>query len=381
MKKLYSTIMLLAIIITASAQSDFDIAQSFMSKKGVTLKEYSKTSNRGSGIDKPYSIFKGVDNKGFAIVANSNVVGYSVENDIDEENLPEPLKIMLEGASSINAQRRGSSSEFPNWFTPRNVEPISPMITTRWSQKPPYNNLLPKKSSICYIVAHAQIIHYFKIPHTYCTIVDKEEKYFSEPLPIMSFDHSKMLDDYKGEYTQEEIEEIEKFFYCIFYSTITAVTDINITDNFNMVGEGYFSFLDKNWWDKIDDYLERGIPVYAGGANHAFIIDGRDDTGLFHANFGWGGISDGYYVFPNELLDSTNSDTTYRGYNYYAHLLNGVMAFYPIGWTSSVKWPTYDDRFKGDENVYNLGGINVGKHLENLPNGVYIKGGKKYIVK
>lgn len=34
----------------------------------------------------------------------------------------------------------------------------------------------------------------------------------------------------------------------------------------------------------------------AGGSGHQFIIDGYDNKGLFHVNWGWGGSSDGYFV-------------------------------------------------------------------------------------
>ena len=380
MRKFYLFIALLALAISVNAQSDFDVAQTFMSKKGITLNECSKTSNRGSGVDKPYSIFKGVDNKGFAIVVNSNVIGYSTENDIDEENLPDAVKGMLGSITNIKTPtRRSSKSEFPSWFKPRNVEPLAPLITTKWDQTPPYNNLLPEKTGICTIIAFAQIIHYFKIPHSYCTAVDEKKKYFSEPLPIMSFDHSKILDDYLGSYTEEEKEEVEKFVYCVAYSNWSYNIDISIERNFNMVEEGNGSYIERNWWNMIDGYLERKIPLWVGGSNHAFIIDGRDSLGLFHANFGWGGKSDGYYVFPDERLEDVNPYEYYRGYNYYACLLNSVSAYYPVGWTSSVNNVVCDDRHK--DGVYSLEGKKVGDKLDGLSRGIYIMDGKKYVVK
>ena len=48
--------------------------------------------------------------------------------------------------------------------------------------------------------------------------------------------------------------------------------------------------------------------VYSGtgsGGGHAFVCDGYDANGLFHINWGWGGMSDGYfnlnYLVPSEL--------------------------------------------------------------------------------
>lgn len=49
--------------------------------------------------------------------------------------------------------------------------------------------------------------------------------------------------------------------------------------------------------------LENRRPVFAAISglpeNHAIVFDGYDDQGYFHLNFGWGGISNGYYLMNN----------------------------------------------------------------------------------
>ena len=35
--------------------------------------------------------------------------------------------------------------------------------------------------------------------------------------------------------------------------------------------------------------------VSDGGGGHAFVLDGYDETGFVHINWGWGGKSDGFF--------------------------------------------------------------------------------------
>ena len=58
-------------------------------------------------------------------------------------------------------------------------------------------------------------------------------------------------------------------------------------------------YSDSLWMALIDAELDGGRPViYAGrdtSGGHAFVCDGRNNAGLYHFNWGWGGYCDGYY--------------------------------------------------------------------------------------
>ena len=71
MKKSISLLVLVLIALSINAQSDFEIAQSFMSKKGVKLVPNERSLTRGADI--PYSIYNGSEDKGFCIVVNGSV--------------------------------------------------------------------------------------------------------------------------------------------------------------------------------------------------------------------------------------------------------------------------------------------------------------------
>jgi hypothetical protein len=65
-------------------------------------------------------------------------------------------------------------------------------------------------------------------------------------------------------------------------------------------------FFDDNEWEAIiREQLDRGLPVYYWGidseADHAFVVDGYDNTGKFHINWGGRNWGVGYYSL-NELI-------------------------------------------------------------------------------
>jgi hypothetical protein len=144
------------------AQSDFEIAQEFMNKKGVKLVPNKRSATRGA--DTPYSIFNSSEGKGFCIVANGDVVGYDTSNTIDVDNMPCCLELILSKCSKIGKTR---SDYTPDWWTPRNVTPINPLLTTHWHQDSPYNDIL-QRSGICTIIAFTQILHSVPMTRTEC---------------------------------------------------------------------------------------------------------------------------------------------------------------------------------------------------------------------
>lgn len=397
--------------VTISAQSDFDIAKEFMSKKGVTLVN---NPSRTRGENKPYSVFNGEDNKGFAIVVNGSVVGYDTENTIDEDDMPCCLKEMLLDTYSKTVKPSRTRGDYtPDWWTPRNVEPIEPLIKTRWKQSSPFNDLLDRKTNICFIVAWCQILHYFRIPHLFgengeqvgdtlkiqiissvdTKVYPMSVTYDTISVPVVEFNHDLMNDMYEhGEYTEEEAQEVAKLYY--YYTQIFCGVSLN--RSLDCHWEKYMGFhYEGNYYENngeekglyyyYDKYLEQKYPFWTCGDNHAYVVDGRDSEGRYHINFGWGGNADGYYVFPNTKEEGKlySEDDNREGYV----SLNTTLVpqlIYPTKFSWS---PTTDiishsiDIFKGNNSVYNLQGVKVGNSLEGLSKGIYIQGGKKYVVK
>ena len=86
-----------------------------------------------------------------------------------------------------------------------------------------------------------------------------------------------------GAYSQDVPEALQQYFY---YPAASYVRRANY-DN-------------QQWQRIIRNNLNQQHPVYYAGASslggHAFVCDGYDGKGMFHFNFGWDGVADGYYT-------------------------------------------------------------------------------------
>ena len=360
MKKII--LFLMVLFTTGSyAQSDFEIAQSFMNEKGVKLVPNDRSTTRGT--DAPYSIFNGSEGKGFCIVSNGNVIGYDTENTVEDDNVSCCFKELLNVISKTvtTSKTRG--------LTARNVVPIKPMIRTKWSCGSPYTDSIYYKSNICFYIAKAQILHYIKVNfYIEDHFLNSNKRVDLYPT---TFDHD--LIDREGE--KGWAEETARFFKYVRFGDSSATWEGGYevvfrtkeeTEEFNKYNSRYRIY---------DRILEMGNPMLVSAPNHGFIIDGRSEDGKYHVNFGWGGSCDGYYMFPD-----TENDKQYINDNM-EH--NREAYYWAKYYTSLNEGTTIIPTIKAQINnaVYNLQGIKVGNSLNGLPKGVYIQGGKKYIVK
>lgn len=75
----------------------------------------------------------------------------------------------------------------------------------------------------------------------------------------------------------------------------------------------------EEWQDSIYASLAAGYPVYYGGLNnsagHAFICDGYNN-GYFHINWGWSGLSNGYFLLTALDPAMQGAGGSDDGYNY-----------------------------------------------------------------
>lgn len=314
-----------------------------------------------------YEIFKDDDGKGFVIVCNGAVIGYSTEQPTDD--MPDALKEMLRGCGDKVASTRG---DFPEWFTPRDVEAIQPLITSHWSQYPPYNDSLPKKTGICVTIAHAQVAHYYRPSRTYLGLKD---------IPETTFNHDLMLDKYDHASSTESRQEVARFVkYCkrVFDGGLDSKRIFGMKhDSYGKytIGANTFKRAVNSTYEFLDSCLESKTPVIAYGCDdfdngHCFIIDGRDSEGLYHINWGWGGSYDGYFAIA-DAFDDVRTSAKYT-----------VSSFVLLGYvdgTTTIIPVRQNTRESGS--IFNLQGRKVAKSLEGLSKGIYIKDGKLYVIK
>lgn len=350
MKKLL--FLLLAIMATVavnaqlvSRQQALEKAQKFMPGKQF-VEGKSVISSRGdvSGRLDAFYVFNADNNGGFVIVSGddrtTDILGYSKTGNLDMEQLPDNLKWWLESyarqiealGTSLEPAQKAKARGAGDW------DAIEPMIKTQWNQYYPYNMMCPDYHGLdrrdagfdknidnpnyhcvtgCVATAMAQVLYYHEYPEN-CpalpayTITSKG--WTIKELPATTFEWDKMRETYNGDETGEPAEAVAKLMrYCgqavmmnynIGASSAHLFGDV-LTEVFGYsknIRELYRDpYTTSQWEEMIYAELAANRPVlYSGqaadGGGHQFIIDGYDGNGLFHMNWGWGGMSDDYFV-------------------------------------------------------------------------------------
>lgn len=368
MRKIVLTLLGIMFSAVAYCQSDFEIAQEFMSGKGVMLDQ--KPTTRGGGMA---SVFTGADGNGFAIVKDGIVVGYSTTNTATE--------------CLVRANTRS--------YTPTPKTPIDPIVVAEWGQTVPFNLQTPivdngfNAPAGCGAVALGEIMYYYK--NTGCEALSDYIVYWEGyvgiegGLPATTFNWDLILPRYDDGYTEEQAEEVAKLMKYIgcatksMYAVGYGGSYLNENDlpALGFSTESYSvttPMTDKELEALLDKELEKGRPLLLAGYNitgtagHWYVVDGRDDTGRYHINFGSGGCGNGFYIVSQEEYKRSPDDDP---------MLNNIWVTVPImpkGWTTSVT-TTKNNQQNG--RVYNL----QGQSVKTPSRGIYIKDGKKYIAR
>lgn len=202
-------------------------------------------------------------------------------------------------------------------------KPIAPMIATRWNQGDPYNELCPEldgKRSVtgCVATAMAQVMNYHQYPakgissHSYTWTTGGET--LDCDFAATTFDWADMTDEYDAESTSTQKTAVATLMKACGVSVDMDYSPTESSASSLAIGPAlidYFGY-DKGIWmpqrqyygleeweDLIYADLADGRPVlYCGvgsAGGHQFVCDGYSSDGFFHFNWGWGGLSDGYF--------------------------------------------------------------------------------------
>lgn len=233
---------------------------------------------------------------------------------------------------------------------------VEPMLTTQWNQNTPYNSkcpLLTKGDSTytgCYATALAQILTYWqdsaawKGTHTYAgkTSIYKTSVPASLDLSQYVPDWSNLLNEYKVDsYTKKEADAVGELMFNVGYvmdmvwgrqysEPQKKVLDLYMSDLLSKeIGFSKKAYvLNSRFYGSeelkslVIEELSKGRPIlctaFKIGANagHAFVLDGVNEEGKVHVNWGWGGVSDEYYdLFDMKPLhEGVGSSTGESGY-------------------------------------------------------------------
>lgn len=344
------------------------IAHSFLTEKGVKV-DCLKSSAEGLATpaddgSRPFYVFNNGSNKGFVIVSGDDrapkILGYSCTGSFQEENIPENLSAWLGGyASEVQMLKQNTriQSRLRKTETQLARNSISPLVTTHWNQYAPYFNLTPKKNGQqcvtgCVATAFAQVMKYYEWPKEATVPMEQGEGENKEViLPSIVFNWEKMLNDYQGglnasdpcnDGEEYQLAVAQLMLYCgksVHASYGTGETSASSSfipgamKNYfryqgNIVEVNRSNYSSAEWDEMIYNELYNGRPVIYSGRNassgHAFVCDGYGEDGYFHINWGWGGMSDGYYLLSILEPGAQGAGGSNAGYNMNQSAIVGI---------------------------------------------------------
>lgn len=266
---------------------------------------------------------------GYIIVSANDcaapLLGYSDSATFRPDSIPPQLQGWLDFyaqeigyATQQQGQPRKSVSTRPE------RSPIAPLTQSKWNQDAPYNDDCPLdngKRSVtgCVATAMAQVMYYHRWPEkgtgSFSYHWSVGDSTLSVNFADITFDWDDMTDTYGKESTAAQRAAVAQLMYACGVSVHMHYTSGGSGAASIDIGHAlsnYFGYADDmaspqryfygliDWENMIYDQLSQGLPVLYNGqgsiGGHQFICDGYSSDGYFHFNWGWSGMSDGYYL-------------------------------------------------------------------------------------
>ena len=269
--------------------------------------------------------------EGWALVSATDAVkpllGYNpTDHYVLNEEMDNSAAWMRSYASDIKKAIDENDAPIKNWdkmdngaATRAKGSRVDPLITVTWNQGSPYNKYCPSDANGravvgCVAVAMAQAMSAVRYP--------------SRPVGEFSYTHSTYGSLYIN-YDEEEAynwdniltganskDDVARLLYhCgvsvkMDYSpggsgTLSSYVSAAMKRNFgypDVVTYQVRSNYSGDWEQLVIDELEEGRAVFYRGLDpiknygHAFNLDGYDGNSMYHVNWGWGGVNNGYFT-------------------------------------------------------------------------------------
>ena len=268
---------------------------------------------------------------GFAVIGNDDrmpaVIGYS---DTKYTTGNPNFEWYLHEVSKAAARAKVNNGNAGGYYldTLALDKSIKPLLTTKWGQGAPFNDMCPAVDSTgtkaytgCVATATAQIMYYNNYPkkgNGSGTATVYYNNQTDVPVTVdftqSTYDYDSMLTDYSNGYTQEQADAVSRLMFDVgvaskmSYRTNGSGTFILRTANALKNDFGYEnnvkwmsrnSYTDEAWMDSVYSEINELRPVLMEGTGpeggHAFVLDGYQSDGKIHINWGWTGRNDGYY--------------------------------------------------------------------------------------
>ena len=303
--------------------------------KKTIIKEY-------KGIKTRYTFV--FEDNNFVIVSANNatvpIFAYSVSSSYGIENHPPAFEYWMQteydelvyyvktnNVSNVNTIEKWNEIKNNN-FSKSKASTVLPLIQTRWGQSftndgycQGYNFTVDADISCnclhcaagCVAVAMAQIMNFWQSP-------DDDFDWCDMPDLLIQQDASLPYPHIRANYVTERNAIAELIADCGDKADMDYCSNNNCSSS-STIGKGKKAFKDDynysndmqhryrwlttNWKTKMRNSLDDGQPIFYGGnkpnggAGHAFVCDGHIGDDLFHFNWGWRGVDDGYFYIKD----------------------------------------------------------------------------------
>jgi len=331
---------------------------------------YTVTENNASDETGLLYVFNIGNNNGYIIVSGNDkandILGYSYTGTFNANKIPDGLNYWLNGfaeeikliennADAISIEETNTNEGLKKTQASTQFLPaVSPLLgSVKWDQGNPYNNLCPvipntteRTVTGCVATGMAQVMKYHQWPvqgvgsNSYSTKTHNIS--LSENFSATTYDWANMTSTYNSTSTSEQKLAVATLIYhCGVASNMdygksssattrkmatALIENFNYDPNLNMVYRDYYTR--EEWINLLKTELNASRPIlYSGQAStggHLFVCDGYDSNDFFHFNWGWSGMSDGYYAISalNPLSQGIGSST--GGYNSSQDIIVGM---------------------------------------------------------
>ncbi len=206
---------------------------------------------------------------------------------------------------------------------------VEPLLSTVRDQYEPFNNSCPYYQyadgtlspepciSGCVATCIEQVLTYWRYPEALIDTLygwETEHYVIDDVLPGTQIDWANVLDDYSNGYTEAQAKAVADLTYwcgvAAHMSWTPSSSGASLYRAFEPLWRAFnyqtIAFVQRclysneAWNSMLRNELENGRPICYTGHNmalsgHAFNIDGVDEDGYYHLNWGYGGDYDGYY--------------------------------------------------------------------------------------
>lgn len=311
--------------------------------------------------DRPavYIFNRGGDNGFLVLPADDNTVsilGYSDTGKIESDpaQYPPAFRYWIEKlGEQVALNARNNVSPVPAKVV---GSAIAPMVATRWNQDAPFYDDCPKVGDKycytgCVATALSQILNYHQYPvngtGTHSYVWGKSSTSAGDTLTYdyskSNFQWAEMLDKYDTTSSDASKAAVANLMYAcgvavdMGYGTDESgastvhlphalVTYFNYDKGARIYLRDYYGI--DEWNRMVYDQLKTYGPIqYSGQSNqggHSFVCDGYSSDGYFHINWGWGGMSDGYYLLTALDPGEQGIGGSTSGYNFDQDIIGNV---------------------------------------------------------